>query len=81
MEDPDFVPPTAANASSVVTQNGKRQRDGDSGDSGRQAKREKADDSDDEMEIEDEEEAPKKNDTCTWYYFGFRFSRMLHCIS
>ncbi|KAF8913850.1 hypothetical protein CPB84DRAFT_1956662 [Gymnopilus junonius] len=62
VEDSDFVPPTAANASSLIAQNGKRHRDGDAGDSGRQAKREKADDSDEEMEIEDEEEVPKKND-------------------
>ncbi|KDR83794.1 hypothetical protein GALMADRAFT_236179 [Galerina marginata CBS 339.88] len=63
VEDPDFVPPTAANASAIVTQNGKRQRDTDAGDSERQAKREKADDSDEEMEIDDEEETPAKKDT------------------
>lgn len=57
------MPPTAANASSLLTQNGKRQRDGDGGDSERQSKREKADDSDEEMEIDDEEETPQKNDT------------------
>ena len=63
-EDPNFVPPTAANASSIVTQNGKRSRDGDTGDSERHSKREKADDSDEEMEIDDEEETPQKNDLC-----------------
>ncbi|KAF8192550.1 hypothetical protein BJ912DRAFT_264950 [Pholiota molesta] len=62
-EDPDFVPPTAANASNLLQQNGKRQRDGDSGESERQAKREKSDDSDEEMEIDDEEETLQKQDT------------------
>lgn len=62
-EDPKFVPPTAANASSLVTQNGKRPRDGDIGDSDRHLKREKADDSDEEMEIDDDEETPRKNDS------------------
>ncbi|KAF8974302.1 hypothetical protein BDZ97DRAFT_1772867 [Flammula alnicola] len=61
-EDPEFVPPTAANASAVLTQNGKRPRDGDVGDSERQPKREKAEDSDEEMEIDDEEETAQKND-------------------
>ncbi|KIM46237.1 hypothetical protein M413DRAFT_441312 [Hebeloma cylindrosporum] len=63
-EDPDFVPPTAANASALLTQNGKRTRDADTGDE-RQAKREKADDSDEEMEIDDEEEPPRTNDFST----------------
>ena len=63
-EDPNFVPPTAANASSLVTQNGKRSRDGDAGDSERDSKREKVDDSDEEMEIDDDEETPQKNDLC-----------------
>jgi len=62
-EDPTFVPPTAANASSLVTQNGKRPRDGDTADSDRHSKREKADDSDEEMEIDDDEETPRKNDS------------------
>ncbi|PPQ79560.1 hypothetical protein CVT25_003442 [Psilocybe cyanescens] len=61
-EDPEFVPPTSVNASAVLTQNGKRQRDGES-ESDRQAKREKADDSDEEMEIDDEEETPQKNNS------------------
>ncbi|TEB30213.1 RNA-binding domain-containing protein [Coprinellus micaceus] len=63
-EDPDFVPPNAANASSIV-QNGKRLREEDGVD-GRQAKREKSsdDDSDEEMEIEDDEDdAPPKQET------------------
>ena len=45
-----------------MTQNGKRSRDGDMGDSERHSKREKADDSDEEMEIEDDEETPQRND-------------------
>jgi len=61
-EDPNFIPPTAANASSLVTQNGKRPRDGDTGDSDRHSKREKADDSDEEMEIDDDDEKNEKND-------------------
>ena len=47
-----------------MTQNGKRSRDGDTGDSDRHSKREKADDSDEEMEIDDDEETPQKNDLC-----------------
>ncbi|KAF8165394.1 hypothetical protein B0H34DRAFT_793788 [Crassisporium funariophilum] len=62
-EDPNFVPPTAANASALVAQNGKRPRDGDAGDLERQSKREKADDSDEEMEIDDDEETPQKTDS------------------
>ncbi|KAF5331728.1 hypothetical protein D9611_007722 [Ephemerocybe angulata] len=61
-EDPDFVPPTAANASSVL-QNGKRAREEDATEQ-RQAKREKSDeDSDEEMEIEDDDDVPAKLDT------------------
>ncbi|KAF4619353.1 hypothetical protein D9613_005213 [Agrocybe pediades] len=60
VEDPEFVPPSAANASSIL-QNGKRQRDGDAAEE-RQAKREKSDDSDEEMEIDDEDETPQKHD-------------------
>lgn len=60
-EDPNFVPPTAANASSIL-QNGKRAREEDSADQ-RQAKREKSDeDSDEEMEIEDDDDVPSKPD-------------------
>jgi len=66
-EDPNFVPPTAANASSLLTQNGKRPRDSDVGEE-RQSKREKADDSDEEMEIDDEDDAPQKNDIGTSCY-------------
>ncbi|KAJ3506041.1 hypothetical protein NLJ89_g7093 [Agrocybe chaxingu] len=62
IEDPNFVPPNAANASSLVSQNGKRPRDGDIPDSERQSKRERADESDEEMEIDDEEEAPQKTE-------------------
>jgi hypothetical protein len=51
-----------------VTQNGKRPRDGDIGDSDRHLKREKADDSDEEMEIDDDEETPRKNDSCMSCY-------------
>jgi len=67
-EDPNFVPPSAANASALITQSGKRPRDNES-DADRQFKREKADDSDEEMEIDDEEESPqKKDDACTSCY-------------
>jgi len=57
--DPDFVPPTSANASTVV-RNGKiedkkRSRDGDEGED-RRTKREKADDDDEEMEIDDDDD-------------------------
>jgi hypothetical protein len=76
-EDPDFVPPTAANASALLTQNGKRTRDADAGDE-RQVKREKADDSDEEMEIDDEEELPGKTDFCTSCYLRIPFKQRLH---
>ena len=56
-EDPSFVPPTAANASSFVTQNAKRQRGDEAEDGERHAKREKAEEDEEEMEIDDEEEA------------------------
>ncbi|PPR05645.1 hypothetical protein CVT24_002870 [Panaeolus cyanescens] len=59
-EDPNFVPPNAANASSVI-QNGKRARDGDLDEAERKTKREKSDESsDEEMEIDDDEDAPEK---------------------
>ncbi|KAE9410443.1 RNA-binding domain-containing protein [Gymnopus androsaceus JB14] len=69
-DDPNFVPPNAANASELV-RNGaldndrKRQRDGDD-EVARQKKREKAE-SDDEMEIDDDEEesAPQANGDLT----------------
>ena len=65
-EDPSFVPPTAANATSFVTQNSKRQRDDDAQNGERHAKREKAEEDEEEMEIDDEEEAAQHNDnSCT----------------
>ncbi|KAF9534875.1 hypothetical protein CPB83DRAFT_843082 [Crepidotus variabilis] len=57
-EDPNFVPPTAANASGLLSQNGKRLRDGETGED-RPVKKGKEDDSDEEMEIDDEEETPQ----------------------
>jgi hypothetical protein len=61
-EDPNFVPPNSANASTVLN-NGKRGREEDAAEQ-RHAKREKSDeDSDEEMEIEDEDDAPSK-ETC-----------------
>lgn len=61
-EDPLFVPPTAANASALLTQNAKRQRDGEDADGGRHAKREKPEEEDDEeMEIDDEDDAAAPN--------------------
>ncbi|KAJ4466546.1 hypothetical protein J3R30DRAFT_3311057 [Lentinula aciculospora] len=58
-DDPNFVPPNAANASSLIQNSAldndkKRQRDADD-EVGRQTKREKAE-SDDEMEIDDDED-------------------------
>lgn len=56
------------NASSLITQSGKRPRDNDT-EADRRAKREKADDSDEEMEIDDDEESPqKKEDACASCY-------------
>ena len=79
-EDPNFVPPTAVNASNILTQNGKRSRDGDTGDSERHSKREKVDDSDEEMEIDDDEETPQKNDLCmSCRLYHVRF--LLHTLS
>ncbi|KAJ7068216.1 hypothetical protein C8F01DRAFT_978761 [Mycena amicta] len=65
-EDPAFVPPTSANASALLVQNGraekKRQRE-DSPDDGPNAKRDKTenDDDDQEMEIEDENDDQQQN--------------------
>jgi U2 small nuclear ribonucleoprotein B'' len=70
-EDPNFVPPTAVNASALISQNGKRPRDSDARGE-RLKKREKVDDSDEEMEIEDEEESPQKKDACTLCYFHIK---------
>lgn len=67
-EDPNFVPPTAANASAVFAQNGKRQRDDEAAENERIAKREKADEDEEEMEIDDEEESPQKQNSCTSCY-------------
>lgn len=66
-EDPSFIPPTAANASSFVAQNAKRQRDDEAADGERHAKREKAEEDEEEMEIDDEEEAAQHDDVnpCT----------------
>ncbi|KAJ7498976.1 hypothetical protein FB451DRAFT_1384727 [Mycena latifolia] len=59
-EDPSFVPPTSANASALIMQNGraekKRQREEEAAEGERKAKRDKADDDDEEMELEDEED-------------------------
>ncbi|KAJ7283705.1 hypothetical protein C8J57DRAFT_1710051 [Mycena rebaudengoi] len=59
-EDPSFVPPTSANASALIVQNGraekKRQREEDAAEGERKAKRDKADEDDEEMEIDDEED-------------------------
>lgn len=74
------MPPTAANASNLLQQNGKRQRDGDSGESERQAKREKSDDSDEEMEIDDEEETLQKQDTCTSCYLVITSQHLFHIV-
>ncbi|KDQ28919.1 hypothetical protein PLEOSDRAFT_1063645 [Pleurotus ostreatus PC15] len=59
-EDPNFVPPTAANASALVRNaaSQKRSREDGAQDSGRQVKREKNDDDsdDEEMEIDDDDD-------------------------
>ncbi|KAJ7276344.1 hypothetical protein B0H12DRAFT_1084892 [Mycena haematopus] len=61
-EDPSFVPPTSANASALIMQQGrvdkKRQREEDAAEGERKAKRDKGVDDDEEMEIDDEEESP-----------------------
>ncbi|KAJ6614297.1 hypothetical protein B0H10DRAFT_1880702 [Mycena sp. CBHHK59/15] len=61
-EDPSFVPPTSANASALIMQNGraekKRQREEEAAEGERKAKRDKVDDDDEEMEIEDDEDRP-----------------------
>ncbi|RDB22786.1 U2 small nuclear ribonucleoprotein B'' [Hypsizygus marmoreus] len=56
-EDPSFVPPTAANASALVTQNAKREREDEAADGEPNAKREKSEEEEEEMEIDDEEES------------------------
>ncbi|KAJ7095331.1 hypothetical protein B0H15DRAFT_106241 [Mycena belliarum] len=60
-EDPSFVPPTSANASALIMQNGraekKRQREEEAAEGERKAKRDKGgDDDDEEMELEDDDE-------------------------
>ncbi|KAG6817443.1 hypothetical protein H0H87_008611 [Tephrocybe sp. NHM501043] len=61
-EDPNFVPPTAANASTLISQGAKRQRDDEAADEERNAKREKSEEDEEEMEIDDEDEqAPSTN--------------------
>ena len=62
-----------------MTQNGKRSRDGDIGDSDRHSKREKVDDSDEEMEIDDDEETPQKNDLCMSCCL-YQLSHLFHTI-
>jgi hypothetical protein len=64
------VPPTSANASALIVQNGraekKRQREEEAAEGERKAKRDKADDDDDEeMEIDDEEDHPQNGNACT----------------
>ncbi|KAG6919390.1 hypothetical protein DXG01_006273 [Tephrocybe rancida] len=61
-EDPNFVAPTAANASALVSQGAKRQRDDENADGERNAKREKSEEDEEEMEIDDDEE-PSNNTT------------------
>ncbi|KAG5646594.1 hypothetical protein DXG03_002898 [Asterophora parasitica] len=58
-EDPNFVPPTAANASALVSQ--KRQREDESAEEERNAKREKSEEDEEEMEIDDEEDSAPTN--------------------
>ncbi|KAG5343082.1 hypothetical protein C0989_000072 [Termitomyces sp. Mn162] len=60
-EDPNFVPPTAVNASGLLTQ--KRQRDDENADGERNAKREKSEDDEEEMEIDDEDEPAQSSNT------------------
>ncbi|KAG6890260.1 hypothetical protein C0992_002526 [Termitomyces sp. T32_za158] len=60
-DDPNFVPPTAANASSMLTQ--KRQRDGEAADGERNAKREKSEEEEEEMEIDDDDEPAELSNT------------------
>ncbi|KAG6860996.1 hypothetical protein C0995_005016 [Termitomyces sp. Mi166 len=61
-EDPNFVPPTAANSSALLTQ--KRQRDDEAADGERSAKREKsAEEDEEEMEIDDEDEPAQPSNT------------------
>jgi hypothetical protein len=76
-EDPDFVPPRAANGSAILALNGKvavekRQRDDESVDGERQPKREKIDDDDgEEMEIDEEEESAQPSSTSGTFHHDF----------
>ncbi|KAJ7937103.1 hypothetical protein B0H13DRAFT_1852644 [Mycena leptocephala] len=76
-EDSSFVPPTSANASALIVQNGraekKRQREEEAAEGERKAKRDKADDDDDEeMEIDDEEDHPQNgNASCIYFTISF----------
>jgi RNA recognition motif-containing protein len=63
-EDPKFVPPNATDASSLVAQQPKRQREGgEKVDEERQLKREKPGEDEEEMEIDEEEEGTKTTST------------------
>lgn len=62
-EDPMFVPPTAANASALVSQNAKRLREDENADGERIAKREKAEEDEEEMEIDEEEDLAQQTNT------------------
>jgi hypothetical protein len=56
-EDPNFVPPSAANASEIaLAQSAKRLREDETADSERQTKREKSDEDEEEMEIDDDDD-------------------------
>ncbi|KAF9006432.1 hypothetical protein BDQ17DRAFT_1351723 [Cyathus striatus] len=61
-EDPNFIPPTAANASDIaLAHSAKRLREDETADNERQAKREKSDEDEEEMEIDDDDEPSAKN--------------------
>jgi len=76
-EDPMFVAPKSANASALLYQNGKRQRDEENVDGERNPKREKSEEKDDEeMEIDDEDDTaqankPSDTNSCTSYCSQF----------
>ncbi|KAG6821232.1 hypothetical protein H0H93_002342 [Arthromyces matolae] len=60
-EDPNFVPPTSVNASSLLTQ--KRQREDEAVEDERNTKREKSEEDEEEMEIDDDDEPAQKSNT------------------
>ena len=71
-----FVAPKSANASALLYQNTKRQRDEENVDGERNAKREKSEEKDDEMEIDDEDDTaqankPSNTNSCTSYCSQF----------